>query len=77
MTCTEQLIIISLFIVFFQAIDASIKWLESNPDAESSEYKKQKKELEDIVQPIIAKLYQGGAGQGPPPSSSDSEKDEL
>jgi len=64
-----------------EAIDASIKWLESNPDADSSEYKKQKKELEDIVQPIIAKLYQGGAGQGPPPGSSseggDSEKDEL
>jgi len=60
-----------------EAVDASIKWLESNPDADSSEYKKQKKELEDIVQPIIAKLYQGGAGQGPPPSSGDSDKDEL
>jgi chaperone protein DnaK len=62
-----------------EAVDASIKWLESNQDADSSDYKKQKKELEDIVQPIIAKLYQqqGGQGQGPPPSDSDSEKDEL
>jgi len=58
-----------------EAIDASIKWLESNPDAESSEYKKQKKELEDIVQPIIAKLYQQGGGAGSPPPTD--EKDEL
>jgi heat shock protein 5 len=63
-----------------EAIEASIKWLESNADADSSEYKKQKKELEDVVQPIIAKLYQqgggaGGAGGSPPPSGDD--KDEL
>jgi len=60
-----------------EAVDSSIKWLESNQDADSSEYKKQKKELEDIVQPIIAKLYQQ-SGQGQPGGpSSDSEKDEL
>jgi len=63
-----------------EAIEASIKWLESNGDADSSELKKQKKELEDVVQPIIAKLYQqgggaGGAGGSPPPSGDD--KDEL
>jgi len=63
-----------------EAIDASIKWLESNGEAEVSEFKKQKKELEDIVQPIIAKLYQqGGAGAGgsPPPSGDETDKDEL
>jgi len=63
-----------------EAVDASIKWLESNPDAESSEYKKQKKELEDIVQPIIAKLYQQGGGPGGPPPTGDGDgdgKDEL
>jgi len=42
-----------------EAIEASIKWLKDNADAFSSDSKKQKKELEDIVQPIIAKLYQG------------------
>ncbi|MCP6198767.1 Hsp70 family protein, partial [Klebsiella pneumoniae] len=42
-----------------EALDAAIKWLEDNQDAESEEYKKQKKTLEDVVQPIIAKLYQG------------------
>jgi len=59
-----------------EAIDAGIKWLESNQEAEASEFKKQKKEMEDVVQPIIAKLYQqqGGAGGAPPP---DTDKDEL
>jgi heat shock protein 5 len=63
-----------------EAIDASIKWLESNQEADSAEYKKQKKELEDIVQPIITKLYQQsgapppGAGAGGP---GDADKDEL
>jgi molecular chaperone DnaK (HSP70) len=65
-----------------EAVDESIKWLESNSDADSSEFKKQKKELEDIVQPIIAKLYQqGGAGAGGAGGSSssndDNDKDEL
>jgi len=62
-----------------EAVDSSIKWLESNQDADGSDYKKQKKELEDIVQPIIAKLYQqqGGAGGQPGGGPSDSEKDEL
>ncbi|RWS27469.1 hypothetical protein B4U80_11144 [Leptotrombidium deliense] len=50
-----------------EAVDEAIKWLESNAEtAEASEMKDKKKELEDAVQPIIAKLYQGaGAGAGP------------
>lgn len=63
-----------------EAVDESIKWLESNSDADSSEFKKQKKELEDIVQPIIAKLYQqGGAGGGAGAGGADGpdDKDEL
>jgi heat shock protein 5 len=59
-----------------EALDASIKWLESNQEADSADFKKQKKELEDIVQPIIAKLYQQPGG-APPTDSADSEKDEL
>jgi len=55
-----------------EAIDEKIKWMESNQDSEASDYKKQRKELEDIVQPIIAKLYQ--QGNTPPPTD---EKDEL
>ncbi|OXA59835.1 endoplasmic reticulum chaperone BiP [Folsomia candida] len=61
-----------------EAVEEKIKWLESNQDAEAEEYKKEKKEFEELVQPIIAKLYQQ-SGQKPSSSSDseDSEKDEL
>lgn len=61
-----------------EAIDEKIKWLDENQDAEAEEYKKQKKELEDVVQPIIAKLY-ASSGGAPPPAGGDDEdlKDEL
>ena len=39
-------------------INEKIAWLEENADADADEMKAQKKEMEDIVQPIIAKLYQ-------------------
>lgn len=62
-----------------EAIEEKIKWLEENQDTEPEEYKKQKKELTDIVQPIITKLYQGAGGGGVPPTAGDEEdiKDEL
>ena len=41
-----------------EVINEKIAWLEENQDADSDEMKAQKKEMEDIVQPIIAKLYQ-------------------
>ena len=61
------------------AVNSAIEWLDSNPDAEAEEYKEKKKEVEEIVNPIVTKLYQqaggaGGAGGAPPP---DTEKDEL
>lgn len=58
-----------------EAIDAAIKWLEDNQDADSEDYKKQKKTLEDVVQPIIAKLYQGAGG--PPPQGAPGDDDEF
>ena len=66
-----------------EAVNEKISWLEENQEADDEDFKKQKKELEDTVQPIIAKLYQGGA---PPPGSEggegfggedDMDKDEL
>lgn len=62
-----------------EAIEEKIKWLEENQNAEPEEFKAQKKELEDVVQPIIAKLYQGQGGAPPPPSSGEDDdlKDEL
>lgn len=59
-----------------EVIDASIKWLEDNQDADSEEYKKQKKSLEEVVQPIIAKLYQGQGGV-PPTGAGGGDDDEF
>ncbi|XP_018426498.1 PREDICTED: 78 kDa glucose-regulated protein isoform X2 [Nanorana parkeri] len=58
-----------------KAVEEKIEWLESHQEADIEDFKAKKKELEDIVQPIVGKLY-GGAG-GPPPEEDDHEKDEL
>jgi len=63
-----------------EAVNEKIAWLEENQEAEGEEFKAQKKELEDIVQPIIAKLYQQGGGPPPggaEPEEEDYDKDEL
>jgi len=39
-----------------EAIDAGMNWLQENEEAEASEFKTQKKEIEDIVQGILAKV---------------------
>merc|ERR1712002_1119163 len=49
-----------------EAVNAKISWLEENAEAEAEDFKAQKKDLEDTVQPIIAKLYQGQGGAPPP-----------
>merc|ERR1711915_1032547 len=53
--------------------------IEENTDASAEDLKAQKKEMEDIVQPIIAKLYQGQGGAPPPggEEEEDYDKDEL
>jgi len=69
-----------------KAVDEKISWLEKNREASVEELKEQKKELEDIVQPIVGKLYQGAGGGagGPPPGGEqqggeggDADRDEL
>lgn len=59
-----------------EAVDEAVKWLEDNQNAETEEFKQQKKKLEDVVQPIISKLYQG-AGAPPPDADADTDRDEL
>ncbi len=63
------------------AIEEKIKWLESNSDADTDDFKQQKKELEEIVHPIMTKFYQnagGAGGEAPNAGGSESEdKDEL
>lgn len=71
-----------------KAVDEAISWLDANKEAESEDCKKQKKTLEDIVQPIVSKLYQGagepggaeGTGEAPPPGEGEEkpeDKEEL
>merc|ERR1711962_1935932 len=58
-----------------QIVNEKISWLEENTEAEADELKAQKKEMEDIIQPIIAKLYQD-AGGAPPPGADEAGDDE-
>ncbi|XP_065829441.1 endoplasmic reticulum chaperone BiP-like [Oscarella lobularis] len=69
-----------------KAVEEKIQWLDSHQEAEAEEFKAQKKELEEVVTPIISKLYQGQApppgsegGAPPPPSGEDDggDRDEL
>lgn len=64
-----------------KAVEEKIQWLESNREAEVEDLKQQKKELEEIVQPIISKLYQGAGGAPPPEGAGaggdDEARDEL
>uniref|UniRef100_A0A7N8YGN2 78 kDa glucose-regulated protein n=1 Tax=Mastacembelus armatus TaxID=205130 RepID=A0A7N8YGN2_9TELE len=57
-----------------KAVEEKIEWMESHQDAELEDFQAKKKELEEVVQPIISKLY-GSAG-GPPPEGAEGEQDE-
>ncbi|KAF7688479.1 hypothetical protein HF521_013286 [Silurus meridionalis] len=59
-----------------KAVEEKIEWLESHQDADLEDFQAKKKELEEIVQPIVSKLY-GSAGGPPPEEGGDDEKDEL
>merc|ERR1712223_1524334 len=60
-----------------EAVNEQIDWLEANQEADVEDFKTHKKELEDTVQPIIAKLYQQGGDAGSPPEEEEDYKDEL
>lgn len=48
-------------------LDAKVKevqtWLDSNPDAETSEYERKQKDIESAFNPIMARVYQATGGQ--------------
>jgi L1 cell adhesion molecule like protein len=46
------------------AVDAAIKWLDTNQTAEKDEFEHKRKELEDLCNPIFTKMYQGAGGAG-------------
>ncbi|XP_052199867.1 heat shock 70 kDa protein [Diospyros lotus] len=45
-----------------KAVNETVEWLEGNQLAEVDEFEDKLKELEGLCNPIIAKMYQGGAG---------------
>jgi len=56
-----------------EACKASLEWLESETEAEASEYEAQQKKLEGVVSPIISKLY-AGADDGMPGGMPEFQK---
>ena len=45
-------------------INEQMQWMEGNKSATKEDYEAKKKEFEDLVHPIMSKLYQGAAGAG-------------
>jgi len=63
-----------------EVLEEKIKWLDANQEADAEDFKTQKKEMEEVIQPIISKLYQGAGGAPPPGGEEEAEageKDEL
>lgn len=58
------------------ALETSIKWLDENQQAETADYKAQKKEVEDIVSPIISALYKTEGAGGASGASDEGEEDD-
>ncbi|KGN61214.1 heat shock 70 kDa protein [Cucumis sativus] len=49
-----------------KSVEETIEWLDRNQLAEVDELEDKLKELEGVCNPIVAKMYQGGAGGGAP-----------
>jgi molecular chaperone DnaK (HSP70) len=45
-------------------IDETLDWLEENPEAEADEYSAKQKEVEQVANPIMRKVYQGSGAPG-------------
>merc|ERR1711998_224431 len=65
-----------------EAVKETLEWLDDNQEAEKEEFEAKQKELEQIANPIIQKVYQAGAGGagGEPEDDEDlddEDSDEL
>jgi len=59
-------------------IESTIEWLdESGETAEAEEIKEMKEKLENIVKPIIGKMYENEEAGGGDAEEEDDEHDEL
>jgi L1 cell adhesion molecule like protein len=60
------------------SIEEAIQWLDGNQLGEADEFEDKMKELESVCNPIIAKMYQGGAGgEAGGPGASGMDEDEA
>jgi len=60
-------------------IDETLDWLEENPEAEAEEYSAKQKEVEQVANPIMRKVYQGSGAPGGSSGGDDEDfgDDEL
>merc|ERR1712032_1261877 len=57
-------------------IDETLDWMDENPESEKEDYDEKQKEVEQIANPIMRNLYQGGGG-GDDGDDGDFGDDEL
>ena len=55
-------------------IDETLDWLEENPEAEAEDYSAKQKEVEQVANPIMKKVYQNG---GAPGGASGGDEDDF
>ncbi|KAG1710820.1 Luminal-binding protein 3 [Phytophthora capsici] len=59
------------------AVQDAMDWLEDNQEADKEDFEAKQKEVEKLVNPIMSKVYQGGAGpEGEDDYDDDDEDDE-
>jgi len=56
------------------AVQEAVDWLDGSQLAESEEFEDKMKELENVCNPIISKMYQGGAGGPMPGGGMDDDE---
>merc|ERR1712167_142476 len=61
-----------------EAVQEALEWLDDNQEAEKDDYEKKQKETEEIINPIMQKVYQesGGAPGGGGGMDDDEDEDE-
>ena len=54
-------------------IDETLDWLEENPEADADDYSAKQKEVEQVANPIMRKVYQGSGAPGGGAKGGDDE----
>ena len=61
-----------------KAVEEALEWMDANHDVEKEEYEEKLKEVQDIAQPIISKVYAESGGAAPGGDDEDlGAHDEL